>query len=359
MSVFTGNLRGTTIGSLPLRDADEATALIFKYASLLPSWVQLPKNPGEGMLEQYNEGLPGIKEIDGKIYFDTADPSFEQQILEFYENYLAAVESDTSAYLERFAISETRARGFHSFIEFLSSHKERTFQLVKGQITGPFTLATGLKDQHGRFAFYNQQLRDVIVKLLCLKAMWQIKRLQEHAVSVLMFIDEPSLSGFGSSAFMGVQAEDIKKDLNEVADIIHRMNGYAGVHCCENTDWSILLTSDIDVLNFDAYGFFDRVFLYKNDLKKFIQRGGMLAWGIVPTHAEEVISQVSVDSLVHLWKSEVRKLVNEGIPIETIAHQSLITPSCGAGSLSPEAALRILQLLHDTSETLRKEFSLS
>jgi hypothetical protein len=142
-------------------------------------------------------------------------------------------------------------------------------------------------------------------------------------------------------------------------DLIHKENAYAGVHCCENTDWSILLTSDIDVLSFDAYGFFDRVFLYKEDVKKFIQRGGTLAWGIVPTHAEEVLRQLTVESLVKLWKAHVDRLVNEGIPVETIVSQSLVTPSCGAGALSVEAALRVLQLLHDSSDELRKEFHLS
>ena len=85
MSLFQGKLRGTTIGSLPFLDAREATELVFTYAPLLPSWVQLPKNPGEGMLEQYNEGLPGIREIEGRVYFDTEDVSFEQDLLQSLE----------------------------------------------------------------------------------------------------------------------------------------------------------------------------------------------------------------------------------------------------------------------------------
>ncbi|MCX5894636.1 MAG: hypothetical protein NTZ51_02215 [Proteobacteria bacterium] len=358
MSQFTGNLCGTTIGSLPLLDAREATELVFTYAPLLPSWVQLPRNPGEGMLEQYNEGLPGIQEKDGRIYFDTGDAAFEQSLLTFYENYLGATEGGSAECLERFALSPGRARGFFSFIELLAAKKTLSPKVVKGQITGPFTLATGLKDQQGKYAYYNPQLRDVVVKQLSLKALWQIHQLHQHQVAVLMFIDEPSLAGFGSSAYLGVQAEDIKKDLSEVVDVIHRENAWAGVHCCENTDWSILLQSDIDVLNFDAYGFFDRVFLYRKELIEFINRGGTLAWGIVPTNSEEVIQQVTTDSLIRLWKDEVQNLTAAGIPLETIVRQSLITPSCGAGSLSADAALRVLQLLFDVSQSLRKEFAL-
>jgi len=356
MSLFTGNLRATTIGSLPLTDAQEATDLVFNYTPLLPSWVQLPKHPGEGMLEQYNEGLPGIQDAGGRIYLDTGDPGFEQAQLEFYEQYLGAVEGHADESLERFAISRNRARGFFSFVERLSSSKPETLETVKGQITGPFTLATGLKDREGKYAYYNPQLRDMIVKLLCLKAQWQIKKLQRLNVSVLMFMDEPSLVGFGSSAYLGVQEEDIKKDLNEIAGIIHAENAWAGVHCCENTDWSLLLKSDIDVLNFDAYGFFDRLFLYKDDLVNFMNRGGTLAWGIVPTHAEEVITAATAEALIRLWKQHVEKLAAAGIALEKIARQSLVTPSCGAGSLSGTAALRVLELLSTVSHALRKEF---
>ena len=173
-----------------------------------------------------------------------------------------------------------------------------------------------------------------------------------------MFMDEPSLCGFGSSAYLGVQEEDIKKDLNEIAGIIHAEQAWAGVHCCENTDWSLLLKSDIDVLNFDAYGFFDRLFLYKDELVNFMRSGGTLAWGIVPTHAEEMISAVSAESLMQRWKQEAQQLVAAGLSMEMIVRQSLVTPSCGAGSLSPAAALRVLELLQEVSQSLRQEFGL-
>ena len=359
MSRFTGNLRATTIGSLPLSDAREATALVFKYASLLPSWVQLPQFSGEGMLEQYNEGLPGIKKTAERRYFDTDHPEFEQAVLRFYEDYLGTTEGGSPAYLERFAISRDRARGFFSFIDMLAEHKNTLPATVKGQVTGPFTLATGLKDQHGKFAYYNPQLRDIIVKHISLKALWQIRVLQQFNVSVLMFLDEPSLCGFGSTAYLGVTAEDIKKDLNEAVSLIHQAQAWAGVHCCENTDWAILLQSDIDVLNFDAYGFFDRVFLFKQELINFINRGGTLAWGIVPTHSEEVISKVTPELLIDLWKDEVQKLSTAGVTMEKILCQSLITPSCGMGSLSADAALKVLQLLDEVSRRLRKEYALS
>ncbi len=356
--MFCGDLRATTIGSLPLADPQEATALVFQYAPLLPSWVQLPKFPGEGMLEQYNEGLPGIWETAERSYFDTEHAEFASAVLRFYEDYLAVTEGGSFAALERFAISRNRARGFFAFRDSLAQKKPLPDTIVKGQVTGPFTLATGLKDQQGKYAYYNAQLRDIIVKHIGLKALWQIKQLQQFGVSVLMFLDEPSLCGFGSSAYLGVQAEEIRKDLDEVVGMIHGANGWAGVHCCENTDWAILLQSNIDVLNFDAYSFFDRVFLFKQELVDFLHRGGTIAWGIVPTHSDEVVGQATPEKLIVLWNEEVQKLCSAGVAREKIIRQSLITPSCGMGSLSVDSAHRVLQLLDAVSRRLREHYAL-
>ena len=71
------------------------------------------------------------------------------------------------------------------------------------------------------------------------------------------------------------------------------------------------------------------------------------------------MSLSSTEVLIDLWKEEVQKLSAAGVAMEKILCQSLITPSCGMGSLSAEAALKVLQLLDEVSRRLRKEFTLS
>jgi len=350
---FLPHCLATTIGSLPLDDAEEATKLIFTYTPQIPAWVQLARRPKEGMIIQFTEGLPGLKWSNGKVYFDTKDPAFQDEVLNFYEHYFAITEEQSSSHLEKFSLTPHYAEGFCALIEALN-RSEYSPTAIKGQITGPFTLATSLTDQDGKSAFYNPQLRNIIVKMIYLKTKWQMQKLHSFGVPVIIFIDEPSLVGFGSSAYLSISESDVQKDLNEIITLIHNKNGYAGIHCCENTNWSMLLATDIDILSFDAYSFFDKLILYAESLKNFIARGGILAWGLVPTSHPEKLKKETVNSLIQKWQSQVEQLEHYTLDAQKIVKQSLITPSCGAGSLSYEDTLRVLQILKEISQELRK-----
>ena len=350
---FLPNCLATTIGSLPMDDAREATKLILTYTPEIPAWVQLAKRPNEGMIVQFTEGMPGLKYANKKIYFDTGDPGFEDEVLRFYESYLAVVDEHSLTHLEQFSLTSHYAGGFGVLMEELSQGEYHPIA-IKGQVTGPFTLATSLTDQDGKSAFYDHQLRDIVVKMISLKTKWQMQQLHSFGVPVMMSIDEPSLVGFGSSAYLGISGSDIQKDLHAIITLIHQENGYASVHCCENTDWSMLLATEIDVLSFDAYGFFHKLMLYSESLKEFMARGGILAWGLIPTSHPEKLYGETVDSLMRRWQLCVEQLAGCAIDVETLVRQSLITPSCGAGSLSPEDSVKVLRLLKDVSQELRK-----
>jgi len=350
---FFPNCLATTIGSLPLDDAKEATKLILTYTPQIPTWVQLARRPKEGMIIQFTEGLPGLKWSNGKVYFDTENPDFQNEVLKFYEHYLATIEEPSTSHLEIFSLTPHYAEGFHALIEALN-RSECSPTAIKGQVTGPFTLATSLTDQDGKSAFYNPQLRDIIVKMISLKTKWQIRKLRSFGVPVIISIDEPSLVGFGSSAYLGISASDVQKNLNEITTTIHSENGYAGIHCCENTDWSMLLATDIDILSFDAYGFFDKLILYAESLKNFIARDGILAWGLIPTSHPEKLKKETVNSLIQKWQTQIEQLAGIHVETKKVAQQSLVTPSCGASSLSYEDSLRVLQLLKEVSQELRK-----
>ncbi|MCI5122884.1 MAG: hypothetical protein D3925_00005, partial [Candidatus Electrothrix sp. AR5] len=59
---FTANGLPVLIGSLPLSDHKEALDRIFTATPEIPLWPQLPGDPYEGMMPQFAEGIPCIRE---------------------------------------------------------------------------------------------------------------------------------------------------------------------------------------------------------------------------------------------------------------------------------------------------------
>ncbi len=352
MAQFLPNGRACLIGSQPLKDHADATRLILQYTPDIPTWAQLPFFKHEGMVAQFASGLPGLRQSDERIFVDTDADGFDHEMLAFFEAYLAVMDHGLSEDDARFALSVEKARGFFSLLEALAAAPIHPAAL-KGQITGPVTFCTGLKDQHGRPVFYHEALRDAAVKLIALKAAWQADRLRASGLPVILFIDEPALAGYGSSELISISREDIAGCLGEVIDTIHGHGALAGVHVCANTDWSLLLDSQVDIINFDAQGYFDRFVLYADGIRRFIEAGGLLAWGMVPTLRPEDIMDAALESLWRDWLDKNAQIVALGVDPARLQAQSLITPSCGTGSLTPALSLRVLELTQGLSQRVR------
>jgi methionine synthase II (cobalamin-independent) len=351
--------RATTLGSLPHTDVVRGTDLIFEHTPDIPAWPQFPKRiVYEGMMVQFTEGMPGLVEDGDRFYFDTAASDFVEQLTDFYARYLAVVEAGDLEALDTFGLSTKYAAGFAEFISRLPEHAaSHTLSALKGQVTGPFTMGTNLLDQDRRCSYYHDDLRDVIVKTVALRATWQITRLRPFGLPVMIFLDEPSLVGFGSQTFLTVSREDVIGDINEAAAAIHREGGLAGVHCEENTDWSLLMEADLDILDFDAYDHMQVITLYPAELRAFLERGGWLGWGIVPTLDREAAATETLPSLVARFEQGVQRLTDKGFDRELLLRQALLTPSCGAGGVLTEPLTeRVLGLLRELSIALRETY---
>jgi len=340
------------IGSFPLNDHLAASRMIMDYTPSIPLWVQLPVFPEEGMVPQFLPGMPGVVSQRGKTFIDTAAESFDDDLLLFFEDYMATNEDPDRLPTSRFALTETTGKGVAALLETLG-RMEMPPVAVKGQVTGPVTFCTGVKDQAGRAIFYNETLREAAVKHLALNARWQIRTLSGPGCPVIIFIDEPALAGFGSSELISISKEAILGCLQEVVDAIHADGGLAGIHVCANTDWSLVLESGADIVNFDAYTYFDRFVLYGSQIREFLEAGRFLAWGIVPTLKPEEIERETVDSLNTALLERFRQIESLGIAPASLRSQSFITPSCGVGSLSLDLAKRVLALTRDLSATVR------
>ncbi len=326
----------TGIGSLPHTNAVDACELVLGTFDI-PFWPQLPNiSFRESMIVQYSEGMPFIKVNEQRqVISVTRDDSDELE--RFYETC-----SDTA----RISISEDYGKGLHAFLKMI---KGRRFPMLKGHVTGPVTFTLGLKDHNGRLVFFDEELREIASMLLKAKMRWQVDALKQHAEEVIIFIDEPILSALGSSSYLGVDAGESFRLLKDMASAINDAGAISGVHCCGRADWPMVMESGAQIINFDAFEYFDTLAIYHEQLGKFLGSGGYLAWGIVPTSdAIETVDDRQLIGLMHAHLDELCKY----LPAALVKEKILITPSCGTASRSVGETIKICQLLMRLKEAM-------
>jgi hypothetical protein len=343
---FEPRCLATAIGSMPHTDPSEACDLILNTIPEIPTWPQLPNvNFREEMEIQYSEGFPCVvlDEEKQRMYFQT-DKDITSEFEKFYENYMAEN-------LDYFKISPDFSRGIYEMEKKLSEKSPPDLKCFKSHITGPLTIGLGRVDENKRAIYYNEMFRDVIVKGTEMKARWLLNKFKFLGCTQICFIDEPILSGFGSSTYVSVHRPDVVQYLNDVIQAVHKEEAIAGIHCCGNTEWTILIDAGVDVISFDAYEYADTITYYPEQVKAFLDKGGVLAWGIVPT--SEDINQETPESLVKKLEASMDNLAGKGINKDLIRKQCLITPSCGTGSRTVELTKKIFDQLSNVSQILR------
>lgn len=327
----------TGIGSLPHTDAAEAVELVLGSFDI-PFWPQLPRlGFRELMIPQYSEGMPGLRVDEAKG--DVSVERDEEEIRRFYE---------ASGEESRVAISEDYAKGLHAFLKKIEG---RSFDLLKGHITGPLTYTLGLQDEEGKPAYFDEELREIALMLLGAKARWQVDVLGKSAEKVIIFIDEPILSALGSTSYVGVSNDEALRLLRQTSDTIREAGGIPGIHCCGRADWPLVMDSGVDIMNFDAYEFAHTLGIYPAEVTAFLEGGGIIAWGIVPTTDD--INKESGESVAERFGEAVDGL-SEGIPGDLLLRNIMLTPSCGTGSRTVEETRKIFEILGELKEAVAK-----
>jgi hypothetical protein len=327
---------------MPHTDPEVACRQITEHLKDIPTWPQLPKRSFlENMCVQYSEGFPGLVVRDDSIYVDRRQDT-TGALAEFYTAYL---END----VDKYPISPNYAAGLDTFLRL----GNLTSWAVKGHVTGPVTWGLTVTDEEKRGILYDEVFGDVVAKLVRLKAAWQEKQLRQISKHTIMFFDEPYMSAYGATGVI-LSRERIIELLEEA---FGGVEGLTGVHCCGNTDWSILLDTSVDILSFDTYNYPDSLSLYPQQIQKFLGRGGTIAWGIVPTD-EEAAAGETVANLQDRLEAALGSITKKGIPFRDLITQGLLTPSCGLGTLRDEAAVtQIMGLLRDLSARVRQRYA--
>ncbi len=332
------NCLPTIIGSMPHTDPAAACAQVLKYLKDIPAWPQLPRRSfKENMNAQFSEGFPGIRLTDDRLRFVRAK-DFDDSLERFYTAYL---EED----IDKYPTTPSYAAGLHIFMGSTGLSP----LAVKGQITGPLTWGLSVTDEEGKAILYDDVLGDALAKFLRLKAAWQEKQLTEISPNTIIFVDEPYMASFGSVA-VPLSKEKVVSLLEEV---FRGIKGLKGVHCCGNTDWSVILETSLDIVSFDAYNYAQSLSLYPAETKAFLGRKGVIAWGIVPNDSPS-LGKESAAALKDRLEEAMLPFTRNGISFQQLLAQSIITPSCTLASLeSPDASARALELLAELSKIMR------
>ncbi|MEW6530765.1 MAG: hypothetical protein AB1473_08020 [Thermodesulfobacteriota bacterium] len=344
----------TAVGSLPHEDAGDAVDLILRSLSSAPHTPQLSRAKLlEQMWIQFSEGLPRFRvDLDEKSYFFDTSGDASSELERFYSAYLD-VSSGGSP--EAFAIGPEYGGGIHTFLQRLQQEGTKK-PFIKVQVTGPLSFGLTVTDENGKPIFYHPFFRDVVVQSTGLKAAWLVDQFKPFAEEVIVFFDEPSLSAYGSSAFLGVSRDDVIQSLNEAFALTLDRGGIPGVHCCGNTDWSILMETATRIINFDAVDYMETIPLYATQLSQFLARGGALAWGAVPNDGR--IKGESVDGIRRRLRDGIELLVKSGVDRALVQKRLIVTPACGCAGMTvaeAEMTYRLLEALDNEGVGLLPE----
>lgn len=332
------NFATTLIGSLPHGTAEEAVDNVLDGRVDCPAWPQLPaRGYCESMYLQTGGHLPGLQ-VDGdkvSVNLDDYDPT---------EAYMAILEEN----VDYFYPEEEHHAGLYEFIKRDLSG----FKAIKGQVTGPISEGLQVQDLTGRPVIYDESYAEIVRKTVNMVARWQSARLRELNENVIMFFDEPSISLLGTP-FASISDEEAVTWIN---DSLEGVDCIKAIHCCGNTNWSLVLSTNIDILNFDAYVYGKNIVLYPEEISAFLDRGGAIAWGIVPN--SDLIEGETAESLADRMVGFIDELVSKGIDGDLLVKRSLISPQCGLGGADVSLVDSVLALLKGTSEELRRRYGL-
>ena len=337
-----GNLLTTAMAVMPHTDADRAlkTALSMD----IPFWPQLPNlSYYEDMYVQAAEHFPGIL-LD--VPKRTLRFSVEKFIDEFEETLSHFDEPDY------FDISPTYSSVYHKFLRMDLSDRPA----IRGQLEGPISFGFNVLDESERPILFDDTVRPFMLDFMARRINVQLERLKKMNPNAFMFVDEPGLQ-FLFSAMSGYNDIKAKADLDLFFAQINRPRG---IHLCGNPDWDFLLKLDLDVLSLDIYTNAEIFASYAGSIRRFLDKGGIIVWGIVPTGFEP-FGQEGSASLIQRLEAVWEVLSKKGIDKEFLLTRSLLSPAtcCLVNPDKEKTVEKAFKLIGSLSQQLRGKYHMA
>lgn len=314
----------TSIGSLPHRAPDHAVALVLDEHPWLPAAPSLPRrSPLEGMIAQAAWGMPGVTVLDDgslDLVLDAIDPEAPP------------------------ADPDLAGEPFLGLRVFLDSIAGRT-GWVKLQLTGPVTLGLALHaaglDAERAFLAAGTAVRTRAEALL------RLARRKVPGAPLLVFVDEPGLAACMHPGFP--LGPDHAVDLVSGALAAIEPHAVTGLHCCGTADWRLVLQAGPQVLSAPVDAGLEEA---SGTLGAFLDRGGWVAWGAVPTDGP---LGTTADRLWRHLSELWCEMVRTGCDPVRLRTQAIITPACGLALHGEPQAAHVLALSRTVAQRLHDQ----
>jgi hypothetical protein len=316
----------TAVGSLPHVDAALAAADALALQPELPAAPQLPRrHPVEGMLAQVATGMGGVSVGEDGWSLDVDRRRFDA--------------GDVSAPLDPGAFAGTRAF-------FRTAAEVGRAGPIKVQLTGPVTLGLALVAGGARpakaFPLAGAVIRGRVSALL------REAGDTLPASPVVVVLDEPGLTAYPDPGFP-LGAEDTIDLLSSALAAASGPRIMAGVHCCGPTDWRLVLHAGPDLVSMPVDA---GVSADAGGLGAFLDRGGWVAWGAIPTDRPlGERDDAHWRALNVLWGDLARR----GCDPTRLRMQALITPACGLAHHDPQQVEHVYRLVRRVAERVQDQ----
>jgi hypothetical protein len=303
-----GNLLTTAMAVMPHTNVDRALEMALSVD--VPFWPQLPNySYFEDMYVQAAEHFPGI-------VLDLGKRTLRFSMDKFAEELEAALMGFDDP--KMFDISKTYSAVYHRFLALSLADRPA----IRGQLEGPISFGFNILDQDERPILFDDTVRPFMLDFMAKRLNVQLARLQQLNPNAFMFVDEPGLQ-FLFSAMAGYGDLKAKGDLDQFFAKVDRPRG---IHLCGNPDWDFLLNLDLEVLSLDVYTNAEVFGAYAKSISRFLDRGGVIVWGIVPT-GFEAFAKEEIPTLIHRLEAVWKTLWAKGIDRDLLISRAMLSPA--------------------------------
>lgn len=308
------------VGSLPYEDLKLITAMEAKLYNKSPFIAVLPAiSPDENIEKRTFANLPGVFYKDNSIVLRTGAKDYKDNV----SMYSKAFNNPAIELLEPYA--------------FEAVFLEKFFQMIKKfkppiayvNLLGPFTISQILYKIAKEQFITDKNYRKLFVEAVCVKALWVINKMKEYCKNTVpvVILEEPMLGQF---SMLKRQNEEITPEFviglyERVTQKLKSAGAIVGVQCMDKCDWSLPIKGGVDLISYDAYNNPNNLCIIPEIITSFLEKGGIINWGIVPVASESMIKGLSIDYITNRLAFTMQGLVLSGVPEILVQNSAMVS----------------------------------